>query len=108
MQAFEIEEGKTFRFRNEVYRVETSDKQEEGMTGNDYIPVTRLASLWPCSVNPWLSKDTWIPTSSTFIENFNPYADVTLVHFRIICEVTEIKKPSIIPAVEAASNPTGK
>lgn len=107
-QAFEIEEGKTFRFRNDVYRVEVFTSAKEGPVG-DFIPVTRVATLWSKETNSWLDHDTWMPNGNQMIERFNAYADVIPVNVRTVCYVTEIKKNhGIIPAVDAASNPTGK
>lgn len=87
-QAFEIEVGKTFRWQDGVYRVEDVGDNEGPVP--DTVKVIRMASLWPKDTNPHLSEDTWIPTNSTQKENFNSYAQVTPVVYRVTASVTEI------------------
>lgn len=82
-QAFELECGQTFRWQNDIYRIE---EYPDGPV-SDTIPVTRVAGLWTKEANPWLERDTWMPVTCQRVENFNSHADVRLVRIRTVVEV---------------------
>jgi hypothetical protein len=91
MKVHELKVGTPFRFMNDIFRVEDDTELEEGHSRQDYIPVTRIASLWPKEANPWLEHDTWFTTATHQIENINPICEVIRVKLKFDGKVVDVK-----------------